>query len=106
MVPWQVIRSATARRDIRQFIRYLQREAGAAAALTYAGRLEHDIQVLIASSPETFAWFHETGEPYRAKLFKLTRTTWWIVYVVDPGRRRVEIVRLWNTAREPDSHGL
>ena len=61
---------------------------------------------VIANNPNAFTWFHETGAPYRANLFKLARATYWIVYVVDDERRRVEVVRLWHSAREPQTHGL
>ena len=44
--------------------------------------------------------------PYRAKLFKLVRTTYWIIYVVDDERQVVEILRLWNSARELGTRGL
>jgi hypothetical protein len=68
--------------------------------------LERDMETVIANNPNTFAWFHETGPPYRAKLFGLGRTTYWIIYTVDADRRRVEILRFWHSAREPKTHGL
>ena len=105
-MPYSVIRSVPARRDIRQFARYLKREAGVAITQKYLTTLEYDILTAIANSPNAFSWFHGTGEPYRAKLFRLARSTYWIVYVVDDLKQRVEIVRLWYSAREPGTHGL
>ena len=105
-MPYAIHRNGRASRDIRQFARYLRREAGPAVASRYLAALEHDLEVVIANSPNAFSWFHETGEPYRAKLFKLARSTYWIIYVVDDERQHVEIVRLWHSAREPETHGL
>lgn len=90
----------------REFIRYLKREAGDTVARRWFDALERDLGIVIAHNPNVFAWFHETGEPYRAKVFKLGRTTYWIIYVVDDERERVEIVRFWNSARQPETHGL
>lgn len=105
-MPYKIIRSVPARRDIRQLGRYLKREAGVVIAQTYLAALEYDIRTIIANSPNAFSWFHGTGEPYRAKLFKLARSTYWIIYVVDDKQQRVEIVRLWHSARQPGTHGL
>jgi plasmid stabilization system protein ParE len=105
-MPYEIVRSARARQDIRQFARFLKREAGNVIAGSYLGALEHDLEVVIANSPNAFSFFHETGEPYRAKLFKLARTTYWIIYVVDDDRQRVEIIRFWASARQPETHGL
>jgi plasmid stabilization system protein ParE len=84
----------------------LKREAGPRIARAYLEALERDLKIVIANNPNAFSWFHETGEPYRAKSFRLARTTYWIVYVVDNGRRQVEISRFWNSARQPETHGL
>lgn len=105
-MPYEVVRSPQARSDIRHLARYLTQEAGATIAAAYLDALERDLVGVIANNPNAFIWFHETGAPYRAKLFKLARTTYWIVYVVDDERRRVEVVRLWHSAREPQTHGL
>ncbi len=71
-------RSPQARKDIRDFFRYLRSEAGESIALKYLSALEHDLLHLIAKNPHAFSTFHETGAPYRAKLFKLASTTYWI----------------------------
>ena len=104
-MPYRIRRNIRASRDIRRFARYLAREAGEAIALSYLAALEHELAA-IASRPHTFSWFHETGAPYRAKLFRLARTTYWIVYTIDEVHQSIEITRLWNSAREPGTHGL
>lgn len=105
-MPYQILRNGTVARDIREFVRYLQREAGDTIAYNYLTALEHDLEVVIANSPNVFPWFHETGAPYRTKLFRLARSTYWIIYTVDDARSRVEIIRFWHSAREPQTHGL
>jgi plasmid stabilization system protein ParE len=105
-MPYTIRRSPQARKDIRDFFRYLRAEAGEAIALKYFEALEHDLLHLIANSPHAFSLFHETGAPYRAKLFKLARTTYWIVYTVDDEGETVDLLRFWNSAREPGTHGL
>jgi len=105
-MPYQIRRSPKARDDIRNFFRYLKNEASEAVARKYLSQLEHDVTNLIANSPNSFSWFHETGPPYRAKLFKLVRTTYWIIYVVDDEKQVVELIRFWNSARQPRTHGL
>jgi mRNA-degrading endonuclease RelE of RelBE toxin-antitoxin system len=60
----------------------------------------------MANNPHAFSHFHENGPPYRAKLFKLARTTYWIVYTIDDEARTVDFLRFWNSAREPGTHGL
>ncbi len=105
-MPHEIHRNSRASRDIRQFTRYLKREAGTETARTYLAALEHDLEIVIAHNPNAFSWFHETGEPYRAKLFKLGRTAFWIIYIIDDARHRVDIICLWNAARQSDTHGL
>jgi len=91
---------------MRAFFRHLKREANEATAQKYFQELERDITYLIANTPNSLNWFHETGPPYRAKLFRLARTTYWIIYVVDDTNEIVELVRFWNSARRPGTHGL
>jgi plasmid stabilization system protein ParE len=103
---YRIRRAPRAREDIREFFRHLKREASEATAQKYFKELAHDITFLIANMPNSFNWFHETGPPYRAKLFKLARTTYWIIYVVDDENEVVELLRFWNSARKPGTHGL
>jgi plasmid stabilization system protein ParE len=105
-MPYEIRRSPQARKDIRDFFRHLKTEAGERIARKYLEELDHDLFELIADNPNSFSWFHETGAPYRAKLFKLARTTYWLIYVVDDERQIVELLRFWNSAREQGTHGL
>jgi plasmid stabilization system protein ParE len=105
-MPYQIRRAPQARDDIRNFIRHLRREASEEIARKYFAELEHDIIYLIGNTPNSFSWFHETGPPYRAKLFRLARTTYWIIYVVDDENNAVELIRFWNSAGKPGTHGL
>jgi plasmid stabilization system protein ParE len=103
---YEVRRSALATQDIRDFARYLKRSAGTAVARTYLSALEHDLDVVIATRPRASGWLRETGQPYRAKLFRVGRSTWWIIYVVDDKHKCIDIVRLWSTVREPGTHSM
>jgi plasmid stabilization system protein ParE len=105
-MPYTIRRSPQARRDIRDFFRFLRKEAGVAIAHKYLEALEYDMLHLIANNPHAFSLFHETGAPYRAKLFKLARTTYWIVYTVDDANETIDLLRFWNSAREPGTHDL
>jgi plasmid stabilization system protein ParE len=91
---------------MQEFFRYISSEASERIALKYFEALERDILFLIANTPHAFSFFHETGAPYRAKLFKLARTAYWIVYTVNDDTGTVDILRFWNAAREPGTHGL
>lgn len=105
-MPYEIRRSPQARDDIRDFFRYLKSEAGETIARKYLSQLVHDLTYLIANNPNSFNWFHETGPPYRAKLFRLARTTYWIIYIVNDENQVVELIRFWNSAWEPGTHGL
>lgn len=102
---YSIRRNARASRDIRDFIRYLQHEAGDEVAAEHVVALGHELHT-IANRPYAFTWFHETGEPYRAKLFRLARSRYWIIYTVNEPSQSIEITRLWHSAREPGTHGL
>ena len=103
---YEIRRGRQARQDIRNFIRHLKREASESVAQKYFDELEYDLLQLLANNPNSFNWFHETGAPYRAKLFKLARTTYWIIYIVDDEHEVIQLIRFWNSARESDEHGL
>jgi len=84
----------------------LKAEASEIVARTYLAALETDFETVLTHRPKAFPWFHETGAPYRAKLFRMGRATYWIVYTIDDALQRVEIVRFWHSARQPETHGL
>ena len=105
-MPYQIVRSLQARRDIRDFVRYLKAEAGDMIARACLTAPERELEVVLTHRPKAFTWFRETGAPYRGKLFRFGRTTYWIVYTVDDALQRVEIVKFWHSARQPETHGL
>lgn len=78
-MPYEMRRSPLARQDIRALFRRLKKEGSEQSARRYLEQLEHDLLGLITGTPNSFNWFHETGAPYRAKLFRLAKTTYWIV---------------------------
>jgi plasmid stabilization system protein ParE len=95
-----------AQRDIDQFYEYL-REYNEDTACKYAEAFYDVVERLIAVNPHAFPTFRETGPPYRAFLFSVSRRSkFWIIYTIDDSRREVSLLRFWNTARKPGSHGL
>jgi hypothetical protein len=46
--------------------------------------------------------FFVTGAPYRAFLFKVgRRSSYWFIYTVNDGAQTVDILRFWNSSRDP-----
>ena len=86
--------------DIRKIYDYLQ-ELDIASADRHLVRLTGVIES-IGLSPNRFAYFFVTGAPYRARLFILGRTSFWIVYRVDEPVSRVTIFRIWDSRQNPD----
>ena len=73
-------------------------------AVEQIDRLNHVLAVNIAESPLTWGYFVFSGAPYRSYLFRIgRRTQYWIVYTVDEEERMVDILRLWNATRDPDT---
>ncbi len=65
-------------------------------------RLARVFETWFATSPHTWNFFFVTGAPYRAYLFEVgDRTKFWIVYTIDEERRIVNVLRVWNAARDP-----
>lgn len=60
----------------------------------------------IGLSPHRFAYFFVTGAPYRARLFGVGRTSFWIVYAVDDHTSRVTVLRIWDSRQNPDNFDL
>jgi plasmid stabilization system protein ParE len=69
-----------------------------------------DIQIYLTEYSEEIARKHVvrlansigSGAPYRAKLFFIGRTSFWIVYQFDEGEQAVNILRVWNSKQNPD----
>ena len=103
---YRIIIDVEAQADIDRFYRYLKRfDKG--VAVKYVNAFYDVIERNLASAPHMFSHFSETGPPYRALLFSISsRTTYWIIYKIEEDRNEVQILRFWNTARKPGSHGL
>jgi plasmid stabilization system protein ParE len=105
-MPYRIVIDRAAQSDIDQFYAYLRRYSEQ-TALKYLDAFYDAIETNMATMPKSFPYFKETGAPYRAFLFTISRrTTFWIIYTVDDRRREVRLLRFWNTAREPGTHGL
>jgi len=92
--------------QIDGYLAYLRRYSRATAA-KYKLALQKAIDQYLAESPETFTFYWETGAPYRAFLFRVSRrTTYWVIYRVYEGDRIVRVLRFRNAAEEPGTHDL
>ncbi len=91
--------------DIDAVSDYFDDRAGEAVAASFARALDRDLR-LIRERPLAFAFFHETGPPYRAKLVRLGQSTYWLVYLVQEDRGVIDVLRFWSSLREPGTHGL
>ncbi len=60
----------------------------------------------IGSNPRRYAYFFLTGAPYRARLFLVGRTSFWIVYRVNEASRLVDILRIWDSRQNPDDFDI
>jgi|SRR5580692_2466639 plasmid stabilization system protein ParE len=66
-------------------------------------RLAHVFEIWFATTPHTWNFFFVSGAPYRAYLFEIgVRTKVWIVYTIDDEREVVNVLRVWNTAHDPE----
>jgi plasmid stabilization system protein ParE len=96
--------SDKARADFKEIQIYLA-EYSADVARKHIIRLANTIE-LIGVEPLIWAPFFLTGAPYRAKLFFVGRSTFWIVYEVDQKESAVNILRVWNSKQNPDDFEL
>lgn len=102
-MPYRLRITRSAQHDIDGLATYLG-EYSERHAVEQIDRLNHVLAVNIAESPLTWGYFAFSGAPYRAYLFRIgRRTQYWIVYTVDEEERTVDIVRLWNATRDPDT---
>jgi hypothetical protein len=90
----------TAKAETRQIYEYLAAYSPYSAD-KHLVRLTNSIS-LIGRDPFLCAYFFVTGAPYRAKLFSVGRTSFWIVYEVDEAERVVDILKVWNSKQDPD----
>ena len=105
-MPYRVDFSREAARQVDEFFRYLRRYSFETAE-KYQRAFQQAIDQYLVQSPNTFGFFRETGPPYRAFLFNVSRrTTYWVIYRIYEEEKLVRVLRFWNTAREPGTHGL
>jgi hypothetical protein len=92
--------------QVDEFLAYLRNYSPAAAEKHYAA-FQHVVEAYLAERPHSFAFFRETGAPYRAFLFRVSRqTSYWVIYRIYEDEWLVRVLRFWNTSREPGTHGL
>jgi hypothetical protein len=89
--------------DYQEYFSYL-REFDEAVAVRHYLRLENALLELLLGNPYRYAYFKETGAPYHAKLFRVGKKTFWIIYTI--AGAVVSLRRFWDCAREPGTHGL
>lgn len=100
---YSVVRSERFERDVDEFAAYAADYSEEFARRQFE-RLNRVFTEFLAESPGASAMFYATGAPYRGYLFRVgRRTAYWIIYQVDEEARRVEVLRFWNTARDPDA---
>jgi len=105
-MPFRVDITEQAQRDIDDVARYC-RNYTAAFWDEQAARLARVFETWLASTPHTWSFFFVTGAPYRAYLFEVgARTKYWIVYTVDETTHVVNVLRVWNSAQDPDKFQL
>jgi plasmid stabilization system protein ParE len=103
---YRVVIDVLAQREIDNFYEYLRRYSENTAR-KYVEAFYDAIERTIAILPHSFSFFAEVGAPYRAFLFTVSRrTAFWVIYAVDDDKNEVRILRFWNAAREPGTHGL
>ena len=91
---YQVVFSPSARRDLRDIVRYISLDApGRALAF---GQLLIGSVCNLGDFPETGRIVPELANP---ALREVVVRTYRVIYRVDHGRQRVEIVRFWHAAR-------
>jgi len=99
-VSYSINVSNTAKAETRQIYGYLA-DYGPDTADKHLVRLTNSIS-LIGRDPFLCSYFFLTGAPYRAKLFSVGRTSFWIVYEVDELERTVNILKIWNSKQDPN----
>lgn len=100
---YALIRTPSFVEDYREFIAYLA-EFDEALAVRHFQRFEEALLEILTGAPYRHAFFKETGPPYRAKLFRVGKRTFWIIYSVEGDA--ITLWRFWDSARRPRTHGL
>ena len=89
--------------DYQDYFSYLK-DVDEALAAKHHQRLDNSIREIVLGNPFRYAPFRETGAPYHAKLFKVGKKTFWIIYTIDGDA--VSLRRFWDCARQPGTHYL
>ena len=89
--------------DYQEFFAYL-REFDEAVAVRHFQRFEEALLEILMGAPYRYTYFKETGPPYRAKLFRVGRRTFWVIYTVDA--ETITLRRFWDSSRRPGTHRL
>jgi hypothetical protein len=93
-------------REIERFAAYLGNYSEDFAIEQFE-RLHRILSITLHEAPLMWGYFPLTGAPYRAYLFRVgRRTQYWIVYKVDEDARTVDILKFWNTSRDPETLDL
>jgi mRNA-degrading endonuclease RelE of RelBE toxin-antitoxin system len=93
-------------REMEAFAAYLG-DYSEDLAIEQFDRLDRILSTTLGEAPLTWGYFALTGAPYRAYLFRVgRRTQYWIVYKVDEDARTVDILKFWNTSRDPKAFDL
>ena len=68
--------------DYREYFSYLS-ELSEEAATKHYRRFESSLIEILLGDPYRYSHFKETGAPYHAKLFRVGKKTFWIIYTID-----------------------
>lgn len=92
--------------DIQDFLAYLD-DFSPDVSSSFADSLKQVIDRDLGGNPLRYSWFWQSGPPFRARLFRVSRrTAYWIIYEVDEPNHRVTILRFWNASRDPAAFEL
>jgi len=89
--------------DYQEYFAYLK-EFDEAVAVKHYQRFENTLLEILIGNPYRYSYFKETGAPYHAKLFRVGKKTFWIVYTIEGNV--ISLRRFWDCARQPGTHGL
>ena len=89
--------------DYQEYFSYVK-QFDEALAVKHYQRFENALIEILIGNPYRYSYFKETGAPYHAKLFRVGKKTFWIVYTIEGNV--ISLRRFWDCARQPGTHGL
>jgi len=89
--------------DYQEYFSYLK-QFDEAVAVKHYQRFENALLEILIGNPYRYSYFKETGAPHHAKLFRVGKKTFWIVYTIEANV--ISLRRFWDCARQPGTHGL